>query len=102
MTKQQTVAWLQREAGWGPWIKVTIADTPQADAAAAAFFAKACRYPRENSTGPRDYAAAHVDEEKSTALGPEMGAYFYPICEHQMSAHLCYGPGHYPPDDEFY
>jgi hypothetical protein len=43
--------------------------------------------------------AAHVDET-STDVGPEMCNVFFPMCEHQMSAHLCYGPDHYPREDQ--
>jgi hypothetical protein len=90
-TEKVTVAYLQKEAGWGPWIKVTIADTPEADKAAAAFFKRATEY-----RGYRDYHTASVDEEASTALGEAMAEIFYPTCEHGMSADLCMGPDHYP------
>jgi hypothetical protein len=90
----ETVAYLTTNGGWGAWVRVTVADTPEADAAAAAFFRRACAY----EVGQQDYAASHVDEEATTGLGPAMAAYFYPVCEHGLSAHLCAGPGHYPAD----
>lgn len=81
-----TTAYLTRDGGWGAWVKVIVADTPEADAAAAAFFAR---------TGH----AAHVDEEATTNLGPAMTDVFFPTCVHGMSAHLCADPiNHYPPD----
>lgn len=86
-----TTAFLTRDGGWGPWIRVTVSDTPAADAAAADFFRRASTM----ATGH----AAHVDES-STYLGPEMSDVFYPTCEHGMSAHLCYGPDHYPREDQ--
>lgn len=88
----RTTAWLTRDGGWGAWVKVNIADTPAADAAAADFF-------RRVSTLETRHAA-HVDEEHTTVLGSAMSDVFYPICEHQMSAHLCYGPDHYPREDQ--
>lgn len=72
-------------------MKVSIAPTPEADAAAAAFF-------RTASTMATGHAA-HVDES-STYLGPAMADVFYPLCEHQMSANLCYGPEHFPREDQ--
>lgn len=81
-----TTAYLTRDGGWGAWVRVDVADTPEADAAAAAFF-------RRNS-----HEAAYVDEELTTDLGPEMEAVFFPTCDHGMSAQLCYGPDHYPSD----
>lgn len=91
MSEKSTVAFLTRDKGYGAWVKVTIADTPAADAAAAAFFRNACRY-----VSGQNYHAAHVDEEASTGLGSEMADYFYPICPHGLSLNLCDGPGHYP------
>ena len=88
----RTVAWLQRDGGWGAWVKVTIADTPEADAAAAAFFRRA-------STVATGHAAC-VDEESTEVLGSAMSDVFYPICEHQMSAHSCYGPNHFMDADQ--
>lgn len=85
-----TVAYLTQNGGWGGWVRVEIADTPEADSAAAAFFRRASTL----ATGH----AAHVDEELSTTLGPAMAEVFYPICEHGLSADLCAGPGHYPAD----
>lgn len=89
-TAADTTAWLTRDGGWGAWVKVTIAATPEADAAAAAFFRRA-------STAAKGHAA-HVDEEASAGIGPAMSDVFFPICEHGLSAHLCAGPGHYPAD----
>ena len=88
----RTVAWLQRDGGWGPWVKVTVADTPAADAAAADFF-------RRRSTLETRHAAC-VDEERTEVLGSAMSDVFYPICEHGLSAHLCYGPDHFPREDQ--
>ena len=85
----RTVAWYTPDGGWGAWVKVTIADTIAADQAAAAFFRRVGKS-----------QAAHVDEEASEVVGSAMSAYFYPICEHGMSAHLCYGPDHYPREDQ--
>jgi len=31
----------------------------------------------------------------------ELSEYLYPTCEHGLSASLCYGPGHYPPDNYY-
>lgn len=87
MKMAETVAWLQKDGGWGGWVKVTVADTPEADAAAAAFFRRA-------STLETRHAAA-VDEELSTALGPKMAEIFYPTCEHGMDGNLCAGPDHF-------
>lgn len=92
-TETGAVAWLTCDGGWGAWVRVTVAPTPEADAAAAAFFRRACAY-----TIGQPYAAAHVDEEATTDLGPAMTDLFYPTCEHGLSAHLCAGPGHYPAD----
>lgn len=84
-------AYLQRDAGWGPWIKVTVASTPEADKAAAEFFKRATAY-----HGYRDYHTACVDEQASSALGEALAEFFFPTCEHGMSAALCMGPDHYP------
>jgi hypothetical protein len=91
----ELVAFVQKEAGWGPWIKVTVADTPEADAAAAEFFRRVCVYPRPDG---EKYHVACIDEEASTpgVLGEALAEYFFPTCEHGMSAQLCYGPNHYP------
>lgn len=88
------VAWLQKDGAWGSWIRVEIAATPEADAAAAAFF-------RSASTLETGHAAC-VDEDATdpAALGPAMESVFYPTCAHGMSAQLCYGPNHYPTDAE--
>jgi hypothetical protein len=83
-----TVAYLRRDGGWGPAIKVCVADTPEADAAAAAFFRRAATL----ATGH----AACVDEEASSVLGPALGDVFFPTCEHGMDGHSCYGPEHFP------
>lgn len=85
------VAYLQRGAGWGPNIKVTVAATPEADAAAAAFFKRATVY-----TVGSDYAVKSIDQELTTDLGPAMSDAFFPMCEHKMSLALCMGPDHYP------
>ena len=87
-----TTAWLTKDGGWGAWIKVTVSDTPAADAAAAAFFRRVSNMKTRH--------AAHVDQEVTTVLGSAMSDLFYPICEHGLSAHLCYGPEHYPRDDQ--
>jgi len=87
-----TTAWLTRDGGWGPWVRVTVSDTVAADAAAADYF-------RRRSTLATGHAA-HVDQEKTTVLGSAMSDLFYPICEHGLSAHLCYGPDHYPREDQ--
>lgn len=86
------VAYLARDKGWGPRIKVTVADTPEADAAAAAFFKRATSY----EIGQENYHTHDVDTELTTDLGPAMSAEFFPMCEHQMSLALCMGPDHYP------
>jgi hypothetical protein len=31
---------------------------------------------------------------------PELEAYLYPTCEHGLSLDLCYGPQHYPYDED--
>lgn len=80
--------------GWGSWIKVTVAPTPEADAAAAAFFARATKY-----TVGAPYNVCHVDEETTGPLGDKLMDFFYPTCEHGLSADLCAGPQHYPYDD---
>jgi hypothetical protein len=85
-----TVAYLNRDGGWGPCIRVTVAATAAADAAAARFFRRASTL----ATGH----AAHVDEDATAVLGPAMTGVFYPTCEHGLSARLCAGPGHYPTD----
>lgn len=90
-----TTAWLTKDKGGGRWIQVSVSDTPAADAAAADFFRRVCAY-----TIGETYHAAHVDEEKTTTIGPAMAEYFFPLCEHQMSAHLCYGPDHFPREDQ--
>lgn len=95
-TDRETVAYLTREGGWGARVKVNVADTPEADAAAAAFFERACLY--EIAAGPRGYSTAHVDEEASSTVGPALEAYFFPQCEHGLSLTPCAGPGHYPAD----
>jgi hypothetical protein len=91
----ELVAYLQKEGGWGPWIKVTVAATPEADAAAAAFFRRATVWPRPDG---EKYHTGCVDEEASApgSFGPAMADIFDPSCEHGMSAHLCYGPDHFP------
>lgn len=93
----ELVAYLQKEAGWGSWIKVTVADTPEADAAAADFFRRVCVYPRPDG---EKYHVACLDpqqtEDNSAPLGEALAAYLFPTCEHGMSAQLCYGPDHYP------
>lgn len=95
METKETVAWLTRDGGWGAWVRVDIAPTPEADAAAADFFRRACAY-----TVGQPYNAAHVDEEKTNHLGLAVADYFFPLCEHQMSANLCYGPDHFPREDQ--
>lgn len=90
-TAAELVAYLTKDCGWGAWIKVTVADTPEADAAAAAWFRRATEY-----HGYRDYHTATVDEAASTALGTAMAEFLFPTCEHGMSAALCMGPDHYP------
>lgn len=91
------VAWLVQpdeagHGGWGSHIRVTIAPTPAADAAAAAFFARACHY-----VVGEPYNVSHLDEEATAApLGPKVEEYFFPLCEHGMSLQLCCGPNHYP------
>lgn len=87
-----TVCYLATKGGHGAWVRVEVAQTPEADAAAAAFFRRACRY----EVGMTDYAVANVDEEATTELGPELEAYFFPVCEHGMSLTLCMGPDHFP------
>jgi hypothetical protein len=90
-TAADTVAYLTRDGGWGAWVRVTVASTPEADAAAAAFFRRASTL----ATGH----AAHVDEEGSAGIGPAMLDVFFPTCEHGLSAHLCADPiNHYPAD----
>lgn len=92
--EKKTVAVLQTKAGWGAWVKVTVAATPEADAAAAAFFRRACFY--DAAKGGSDYAVAHVVEEETTHLGEALADYFFPTCEHGMSLSLCMGPDHFP------
>lgn len=79
------VVWMTTQGGWGAWVKVTVANTPEADKAAAEFFRR--------SNEPR-----HVDEDLTTpdALGDELSDVLFPTCEHGMSADLCTGPDHYP------
>lgn len=85
------VAQLVRDKGYGPWIQVTIADTPEADAAAAAFFKRATRW----EIGQENYHTHEIAED-SDQFGPAMTEEFFPMCEHQMSASLCMGPDHFP------
>lgn len=92
-TATETVAALHTEAGWGAWVKVTIAATPEAEAAALAFFRRACRY----EVGMMDYAVSEV-EGFADEIGEDLLEYFSPTCEHGLSALLCAGPGHYPMD----
>lgn len=92
-TEKELVAYLQKDGGWGSWIKVTVADTPEADAAAAAWFRRATSL--ANSDGIH-YHTACVDEQASTALGSAMAEFLFPTCEHGMSAALCMGPDHFP------
>lgn len=87
-----TVCYLATKAGHGAWVRVEVAPTPEADAAAARFFRRACHY----EVGMMDYAVANVDEEGTTHLGAELEAYFFPTCEHGMSLQLCMGPDHFP------
>jgi hypothetical protein len=91
LTTPEIVAFLQKDAGWGPWIKVTVADTPEADAAAAAFFERASVYPRPDGEKYHVYEA----HEDSAPLGQAMTELFFPTCEHGMSAQLCSGPQHF-------
>lgn len=91
----ELVAFLQKEAGWGPWIKVTVANTPEADAAAAAFFKRACAWPRPDG---EKYHVATLDLEGTdnpAPIGEALSDYFFPTCEHGMSADLCSGPEHF-------
>ena len=90
---------LALDKGWGAHIKVVVADTPAADAAAAAFLRKVVTpyVPGEN------YHVASIDwdaMEKDANVGRCLDAYFHPTCEHGMSLHLCAGPQHYPYDEE--
>jgi hypothetical protein len=85
------IAYLQRDGGWGPSIKVTIADTVEADAAAADFF-------RRRSTVATRHAAHLAYDESTAPAGSQMLNVFDPICEHGLSGNLCAGPGHYPMD----
>jgi len=40
------------------------------------------------------------DVEELPAGMPELDAYLYPTCEHGLSLDLCYGPQHYPYDED--
>lgn len=89
-----TIIELARDKGWGARVRVAVADTPEAEAAALAFFQRACAW----EIGQENYHVPTVVEEATTGMGPLLEEYFYPRCEHGMSAQLCAGPGHYPMD----
>lgn len=90
----EVVAVLEKDAGWGARIKVTVAATPEADAAAAAFFKRATVYPRPDG---EKYHVSEIDTEATTAeLGPAMTDLFFPTCEHGMDGRMCMGPDHFP------
>lgn len=73
--------------GWGSHIKVSVASTPEADKAAAAFFERATRY----TVGEPYNVIGEVDGD----LGAALNEVLYPSCEHGMSFHSCYGPDHF-------
>jgi hypothetical protein len=86
---------LATDKGWGAYVIVKVAPTPEAEAAALAFFKRTCAY----EFGQENYhVATPLDGEFVTN---ELINYFFPLCEHQMSAMLCAGPNHYPMDREY-
>lgn len=75
-------------AGWGSRVKVEIAATEAADAAAAAFLHRATRY-----VVGEPY---NVFGEAFGEFGPATQEVLFPTCEHGMNLHNCYGPDHFP------
>lgn len=86
----EPTVYLVRDKGWGARVKITIASTPEADKAAAAFLARVTHY----EFGQDNY---HVTEpgEDNNPYGDAMTELLYPTCEHGMSAQLCMGPMHF-------
>jgi len=85
--KDLTVTVMQH-GGWGAWIKVHVSPTLAADEAARKFLGRM----------PGEIDMDSVDNDLSP--WPELTQLYFPICEHGMDGNLCYGPQHYPMDNQ--
>ena len=73
-------------------LRVVIAATPAAEAAAIAFLRRHTAW----DLGQKDYRVISDVQIDSEDTGDALMDYLFPTCEHGLSAHLCAGPEHYP------
>lgn len=89
-TATETTAVLQTLAGWGAWVRISVAATPAAEEAFLAFYRRAC----PPYTGGSDYNVVTFEDVADEA-GEALLDLAFPTCEHGMNAHLCAGPDHF-------
>lgn len=95
-----TLVSLAQDGGRGATIRVEVAPTPEAEAAAVAFFRRSGGVQDGKWVGGTYTVASFlpedVEEGESGEPGPILMDYFFPTCEHGMSLSLCMGPDHFP------
>ena len=60
---------------------------------------QAIAWMRERSS---THAFHEIEEKPLPDTAAKLLDFLYPTCDHGLSASLCAGPGHYPPDREGY
>jgi hypothetical protein len=87
-------------------IKITVANTPAAEAAFIAFYGRLDLAAKAAGRSYGDYAIepwGRDEEEQGESLGQPgdaLAEILFPTCEHGMSYHSCYGPDHFMSADQ--
>lgn len=89
---------LARDKGWGTRTLIRVENTPEAEAAVLDYLHRVC--PDDWKLGDNYHVPTVLEDQTDGDMGQELYDYFYPTCEHGLSAALCVGPGHYPTDKQ--